>query len=146
MNAIRINPDNVWSDSGFPFSQAVVEPEGKRVHLTGQVAWDRNGKVVGLGDPARQTEYAIDNIEKVLAVLGGGLDDIVSMTMYYVRDKDLPDIQNERIRRFKKITGPAVTGVKVASLVDSNLLVELTPIAVIPADRLKQSKTEIPNE
>lgn len=138
MNAIRINPDNVWGDSEFPFNQAVVEPEGKRVHLTGQVAWDRDGKIVGIDDPRKQTEYAIDNIERVLAVLGGSLDDIVSMTMYYVRDQDLPDIQNERIRRFKKVTGPAVTGVKVAALVDPDLLVELTPIAVIPADRFKE--------
>ena len=138
MTTIRINPDNVWGDSEFPFNQAVVEPEGRRVHLTGQVAWDREGKIIGVDDPGKQTEYAIDNIERVLTVLGGRLDDIVSMTMYYVRDQDLTDIQNERIRRFKKVTGPAVTGVKVAALVDPDLLVELTPIAVIPAGRFKE--------
>ena len=137
MNAIRINPNNVWADNEFPFNQAVVEPEGKRVHLTGQVAWDRNGKVIGRNDAKKQTECAIDNIVKVLAELGGTLDDIVSMTMYYVRDKDLPYIQSERIRRFKKPTGPAVTGVRVAALVDSELLVELTAIAVIPDERFK---------
>ena len=137
MNAIRINPNNVWADNEFPFNQAVVEPEGKRVHLTGQVAWDRNGKVIGRNDAKKQTECAIDNIVKVLAELGGTLDDIVSMTMYYVRDKDLPYIQSERIRRFKKPTGPAVTGVRVAALVDPELLVELTAIAVIPDERFK---------
>jgi enamine deaminase RidA (YjgF/YER057c/UK114 family) len=137
MNAIRINPNNVWADNEFPFNQAVVEPEGKRVHLTGQVAWDLNGKVIGRNDAKKQTECAIDNIVKVLAELGGTLDDIVSMTMYYVRDKDLPYIQSERIRRFKKPTGPAVTGVRVAALVDPELLVELTAIAVIPDERFK---------
>lgn len=142
MTAIRINPDNVWGDSEFPFNQAVVEPEGRRVHLTGQVAWDREGKIIGVDDPGKQTEYAIDNIERVLTVLGGRLDDIVSMTMYYVRDQDLTDIQNERIRRFKKVTDPAVTGVKVAALVDPDLLVELTPIAVIPAGRFKEKLKE----
>ena len=137
MTAIRINPENVWGDSEFPFSQAVVEPKGKRVHLTGQVAWDRNGKVIGKENPKRQTEYAIDNIEKILSALGGNLDDIVSMTMYYVRDQDLPGIQSERTRRFKKEAGPAVTGIKVAALVDPDLLVELTSIAVIPEERIK---------
>ena len=139
MTAIRINPDNVWGDSEFPFSQAVVEPQGRRVHLTGQVAWDRNGKVIGKNDPKKQTEYAIDNIEKVLATLGGKLDDIVSLTMYYIRDQDLPSIQRERIRRFKKETGPAVTGIKVAALVDPDLLVEMTPIAVIPEEHFKKA-------
>ena len=139
MNAIRINPNNVWADNEFPFNQAVVEPDGKRVHLTGQVAWDRNGNVIGRDDARKQTECAIDNIVKVLAELGGMLDDIVSMTMYYVRDQDLSDIQSERIRRFKKPTGPAVTGVKVAALVDPELLVELTAIAVIPDERFKNT-------
>lgn len=135
MRTIRINPENVWSDDEFPFNQAVVEPEGRRIHLTGQVAWDRNGEVIGRNDAKKQTKCAIDNITKILAELGGMIADIVSLTMYYVRDEDLAAIQCERIRRFDKTTGPAVTGVKVAALVDPELLVELTAVAVIPSER-----------
>ncbi len=135
MRAIRINPENVWSDDKFPFNQAVVEPEGRRIHLTGQVAWDSNGEVIGHNDAKKQTKCAIDNITKILAELGGMIADIVSLTMYYVRDKDLAAIQSERIQRFDKTTGPAVTGVKVAALVDPELLVELTAVAVIPSER-----------
>lgn len=134
---IRISPPNVWSDENFPFSQAVVEPLGRRVHLTGQVAWNANGEIVGPGDPEVQTGVAIDNIEIVLAALGGQLSDIVSTTLYYVRDEDLPAIQNVRMRRFSKAHGPAATGVKVAGLVDPGLLVELTVIAVIPEERFQ---------
>ncbi|WP_193173920.1 RidA family protein [Nisaea nitritireducens] len=135
--AIRISPPNVWSDEDFPFSQAVVEPLGRRVHLTGQVAWNADGEIVGPDDPETQTGVAIDNIETVLAALGGQLSDIVSTTLYYVRDEDLPAIQNVRMRRFSKAHGPAATGVKVAGLVDPGLLVELTVIAVIPEERFK---------
>ncbi len=137
MRAIRINPENVWSEDDFPFNQAVVEPEGRRVHLTGQVAWNQEGEVIGINDAKIQTESAIDNIAKILAKLGGTLADIVSLTMYYVRDKDLEAIQAVRKHCFEKATGPAVTGVKVASLVDPALLVELTAIAVIPVDRFQ---------
>ncbi len=137
MSVIRINPVNVWSDDDFPFNQAVVEPEGQRVHLTGQVAWNAEGQIVGMGDAKKQTEYAIDNIEKILAELGGSISDIVSLTTYYVRDEDLPAILNVRSRRFEKATGPASTGVKVVSLVDPDLLVELTVIAVIPDKRFR---------
>lgn len=134
---IRISPPEVWSDEDFPFSQAVVEPLGRRVHLTGQVAWNANGEIVGPGDPEVQTGVAIDNIETILATLGGQLSDIVSTILYYVRDEDLPAIQNVRIRRFSKAHGPATTGVKVAGLVDPSLLVELTVIAVIPEERFQ---------
>ena len=137
MPTIRINPENVWSDDDFPFSQAVVEPEGRRVHLTGQVAWNQKGEVIGIGDAKIQAECAIDNIAKILAKLGGTIADIVSLTMYYVRDEDLDAIQSVRKHRFDKATGPAVTGVKVASLVDPALLVELTAVAVIPNDRFR---------
>ena len=51
MRAIRINPANVWSDGAFPFSQAVVEPEGRRVHVTGQVA---GMPMAMLSEPATQ--------------------------------------------------------------------------------------------
>lgn len=134
---IRISPPDVWSDEDFPFSQAVVEPLGRRVHLTGQVAWNADGEIVGPGDPEVQTGVAIDNIDTVLSALGGQLSDIVSTTLYYVRDEDLPAIQNVRIRRFPKAHGPATTGVKVAGLVDPGLLVELTVIAVIPEKRFQ---------
>ena len=137
MEAIRINPDNVWSDDEFPFHQAVVEPAGRRVHLTGQVAWNKNGDIMGIGNAEVQTEYAIENMEKILSTLGGSISDIVSLTMYYVRDEDLDAIQKVRIRLFDKVTAPASTGVKVASLVDPELLVELTAVAVIPNDRFQ---------
>lgn len=131
MKANYINPKTVWSDPDFPFSQAVVEPSGRRVHLTGQVAWDVDGCVVGAGDAEAQTQYAIDNIEKILAEAGGQISDVVSVTMYYVRDEDLPAIQKVRSRRFSKASGPAVTGVKVAGLVHPDLLLELTVVAVV---------------
>ena len=134
---IRISPPEVWADDDFPFSQAVVEPLGRRVHLTGQVAWNADGEIVGPGNPKVQTGVAIDNIEIVLSALGGQLSDIVSTTLYYVRDEDLPAIQNVRMRRFPKAHGPATTGVKVAGLVDPGLLVELAVIAVIPEERFQ---------
>ena len=137
MTAIRINVADVWDDKDFPFNQAVVEPEGRRVHLTGQVAWDADYNVIGADDAEIQTDFAIENIRKVLAAMGGALSDIVSLTMYYVRDEDLPAIQAVRKRKMDKVTGPTATGIKVAGLVDPALLVELTVIAVIPHDRFR---------
>lgn len=137
MSDRHINIEGVWNDADFPMSQAVVEPEGKRVHLTGQVGWAEDFQVIGPDDAGKQTHAAIDNIEKVLAHLGGTIQDVVSTTMYYVRDADLDAIQEARRVRFSRNAGPAVTGVKVAGLVDAALLVEITVVAVIPHERYK---------
>ncbi|MEM9475758.1 MAG: RidA family protein [Pseudomonadota bacterium] len=133
--AIRFNTPEVWSLEHYPHCQAVVEPKGRRVHIAGQVAWTKDMELIGLDDPARQTEVAIDNIEAILVAMGGTINDVVSVTMYYVRDRDLSAIQKVRARRFGLKHGPASTGVKVAGLVRTDLLVELSAISVIPESR-----------
>ncbi|MEQ8665112.1 MAG: RidA family protein [Rhodospirillales bacterium] len=137
MTAILVNTPEVWGDD-FPFSQAVVEPAGRRVHLTGQVAWDPSMTVIGENDPTAQTDFALDNIEKVLAAIGGTLDDIVSTTLFYVRQDDLPAIREVRERRMPARGATTSTAVRVASLVDERLLVEIAVIAVVPDERFRQ--------
>lgn len=131
----RVTVPTVWDSENFPMAQAVVEPAGRRVHVTGQVGWDAEFNVIGEGDAGKQAHAAIDNIETILAAVGGRLSDIVSFTTYYVRQEDLSAIYQARKDRFEREFGPAVTGVQVAGLVDPDLLVEFTVIAVIPEDR-----------
>jgi len=137
---VNINRSDVWSSTGFPMNQGVVEPEGRRIHLTGQVAWDAAFNVLHKGDATAQTHAALDNIEKVLAAAGGTLDDVVSLTTYFVRADDKAAITAARKERFQQAFGPAATGIQVAGLWDPDLLVELTVIAVIPHDRFHEPK------
>jgi len=137
MKRVNANPADVWTPGSFPMNQAVAEPSGRRVHLTGQVAWDRDGKVIGIGDAERQTEVALDNIRAILRDLGGQINDVVSITTYYVRDEDREAISRARARVFEMQTGPAATGIRVAGLWEPELLVELTVIAVIPEERFQ---------
>lgn len=132
---ININPPDVWGDTGFPMNQGVVEPEGRRIHLTGQVAWDADMNVCHRDNAEGQTHAALDNIERVLATAGGTLDDVVSLTTYYVRAEDKPAITAARAERFNKAFGPASTGVQVAGLWDDALLVELAVVAIVPLER-----------
>ena len=68
--------------------------------------------------------------------LGGSINDVVSVTVYYVCDENLAAIRDVRGRRFGLLHGPASTSVKVAGLVRLELLVEMSAIAVIPASRI----------
>ena len=97
---IRFNPASGWPRAGRAFNHGVVEPDGRRVHLTGQVAWDEHGAVEGAGDCEAQTKKCFENVRSILAAVGGRLEDIVSLTVYFVDSADLPVIQKVRADYF----------------------------------------------
>lgn len=129
------NPSGTWGPHGRGFSMGVIQHEGRVIHLTGQVAWDGNEKIVGKGDAALQTRQCFRNIQAVLDAAGGTLDDIVSITTYFTDRAQLPVIQEVRNEFLRAATAPASTSVMVAGLGHEDFLVELTPVAVIPHDR-----------
>lgn len=135
---VNINRSEVWRSPDYPMNQAVVEPSGRRIHLTGQVAWDINFNVLHVGDAGAQTKAAFDNIEKVLKTAGGTLDDIVTITTFYVREEDKGAITEARRSVLKKEFGPATTGIQVAKIWDDDLLVEIVATAVVPEERFRE--------
>ena len=135
---VNINCNDVWLSSGYPMNQAVVEPDGRRIHLSGQVAWDEDFNVLHVGDAAAQTRAAFDNINRVLNVAGGTLDDIVALTTFYVREEDRGPITEARHSILKNEFGPATTGIQVAKIWDNDLLVEIVATAVIPKERFRE--------
>ena len=132
--------DNVWKARGRGFQMGTIQPEGVVVHLTGQVAWDKDEQIVGVADIEAQTRCCFENIQKLLAQVGGRLEDIVSITTYFTDRAQLPAIQMVRSEFLTSDAAPVSTSVMVAGLGHEGFLVELTPIAVIPAERFKPPK------
>ena len=130
-----IETDEVWSARGRGFSMGVVQPEGRVIHFTGQVAWDENEQIVGEGDVAEQTRQCFRNIEKLLAAVGGRLDDLVAVTTYYTDRSQLPLIQQVRGEFLDADNAATSTSIMVAGLGHEDFLVELAPIAVVPDNR-----------
>ena len=126
---------NVWRAQGRGFQMGVVQPDGDVVHLTGQVAWDENEQIVGVGNIEVQTRCCFENIRKLLNSVGGELSDIVSITTYFTNRDQLPAIQKIRTEYLPIEYAPVSTSIMVAGLGHKDFLVELTPIAVIPFDR-----------
>ena len=137
---VRFNPPSGWPQLGRAFNHGVVEPEGRRLHITGQVAWDSAGQVVGLGDCEAQVRKSFDNVESILAAVGGRLEDIVTMTIYFLDPADLPAIQKVRAEKLAPEVAPASIIIQTPGLVAPELLVELVPIAVIPLDRYHEPR------
>lgn len=132
---MRANPSGVWQPKGRGFNMAAVQPPGHVVHFTGQVAWDENETIVGPGDIEAQTRQCFVNIERILSALGGRMEDIVAITTHYTHRDQLPAIQKVRTAFLAAKTAPVSTSVMVAGLGHPEFLVELTPVAVIPAER-----------
>jgi enamine deaminase RidA (YjgF/YER057c/UK114 family) len=81
---IRFNPPSGWPQKGRAFNHGVVAGEGRTIHITGQVAWDGRGTLVGAGDCEKQIRQCFFNVEKILAAVGGTLPDIVSLTIFFL--------------------------------------------------------------
>jgi enamine deaminase RidA (YjgF/YER057c/UK114 family) len=102
---------------------------GGLVFVSGQVAWDAGGSVVGAGSVEEQAEFVFDNLERALRAAGSSLDRLTRICVYLVDDAHVAGFREVRDRRLTGIR-PASTLVIVAALVDTALLVEIDAIAV----------------
>jgi 2-iminobutanoate/2-iminopropanoate deaminase len=116
---------------GGAFSSGGVEaPVGRTIYVSGQVSLDAEGNVVGEGDIRLQTETVLENVKTVLEEAGGGMEDIVKVTVF-ITDMGLYDEIHEVRRRYFEEPYPASSMVEVSALIDPRLLIEIEAIAVI---------------
>ena len=116
------------------FSNAVKVRKAKLdslIFVSGQVATDETGKLVGKGDMKAQTRQALENVKAALAKLGATLDDVVKVTIFVTDLSDFKGIHEVRRQYFKKGNYPASTLVQVSRLVREDLLIEIEAIAVV---------------
>ncbi|MER8037787.1 RidA family protein [Streptomyces hydrogenans] len=78
-----------------------------------------------------QTRAVLDNIASILAAVGGGLDDLVSVTAYLVSMNDFGGY-NEVYASYFDETGPTRTTVAVHQLPHPHLLIEISAVAHLP--------------
>jgi enamine deaminase RidA (YjgF/YER057c/UK114 family) len=126
----RINPESLAKPSGF--SHGVVA-RGTTLHLAGQTGMDASGAIVA-GGVVAQFEQALANLITVVGEAGGSTDGIASLTVYIVDMDDYRAHASEIGEVWKRLVGthyPAMAGIGVARLWDSDALVELAGSAVI---------------
>jgi len=91
---------------------------------------DAQGNVVGEGDIKLQTETVLDHVKTVLREAGGGMDDVVKVTVF-ITDMGFYDEIHEVRRRYFGEPYPASSMVEVSALIDPRLLIEIEAVAVI---------------
>jgi aminoacrylate peracid reductase len=102
---------------------------GNAIYVSGMVALDANGKLVGAGDARAQTRAVLDSIKSVVEAAGGTLADITYNAIFL---KDLGDYKamNEIYAEYFPKEPPARYCIQ-AVLVKPEFLVEITSIAHI---------------
>ena len=129
-----IHPEKL---ANFPklFTQVVTvkTAETKTVYISGQVAIDREGKVVGQGDLGAQAERVFENLLLALESAGAKPEHLVKLNIYVVNMKpeDAKTVGLARRKFFNQENLPASTMVGVVSLVAHDFLLEAEAIAVI---------------
>lgn len=104
---------------------------GDRILVSGTTATDENGQLVGEGDPAAQTRYAIQKIERAIRALGGELSDVVRTRIFVSNADNWEPVARVHGEFFKAIR-PVNTLVE-ARLVGPRYLVEVEAEAVVTA-------------
>lgn len=123
-------PDGVAPGTGYT---QVVTGTGRLVAVSGQVAFDADGKVVGEGDPAAQARQVFENLRRCLASAGADFGNVVKFT-YYVTDMAfMPAVREARDQYIDVERPPAGTAVQVVALFRPELLLEVEALALLPA-------------
>ena len=125
-----INPPGVTNAPRYGWSHA-VKTSGSLLFVSGQVAFDESGNIVGRNDMERQLERALENLQTVVAAGGSSLEKIIALTIY-VTDVDAYRAASKGVwGKFFKQEFPSVTLIGIAKLFSAGLLVEIAAVAAI---------------
>ena len=115
---------------GGAFSAGTEAPAGRTIYVSGQVSMDAEGNVVGEGDIMLQTETVLEHVKTVLGEAGGGLENVVKVTVF-ITDMGFYDEIHEVRRSYFDEPYPASSMVEVSALIDPRLLIEIEAVAVL---------------
>src|SRR5207245_7014532 len=65
---------------------------GRLLYISGQVAWDATGNIVGKGDVRAQARQVFENLRGVLRAAGGDLPSLMKITTYITKLEDFPAV------------------------------------------------------
>ena len=127
-----VNPPSLSKPAGYAHAWEVQG--GKTLYISGQVALDKDGTVVGKGDLAAQFRQICENLKHLLLARGGQLNDIVKLTIYVLSVAEYKARSREIGVVYREYFGkhfPAMTLVEVKGLYDEGCALEIEGVATI---------------
>jgi reactive intermediate/imine deaminase len=126
--ATFINPDTMPKPNGY--TNVVEVRSGRTIYIAGQVALNRDGQAVGIGDLAVQTKQVFENIKAALEAADAAFDEVVKMTYFLTDISQIQVVRDIRDTYINTSNPPASTAVEVSRLFREHFLIEIEAIAV----------------
>jgi 2-iminobutanoate/2-iminopropanoate deaminase len=133
LNRRNIQPEGLHQrkvDGLVLYSHTVVVEPRRLVFISGQLARDVNGAIVGPGDMRAQLRKTLENLTVALQAAGGTLQNLVR-TNTYVTDIDEYFKHVDIRMEFYSHAMPTSTTVEVRRLAQPELMVEIDAIAAL---------------
>jgi 2-iminobutanoate/2-iminopropanoate deaminase len=128
----HIQPDALAKrviDGHVLYSHVVAVEGGRLIFISGQLARDQQGNVVGKGDMRAQLRQVGENLKAALAAAGATLNDLVKTTTYVIDIDEFFKHVDVRMAYFGAL--PTSTTVEVRRLAHPDFLVEVEAIALV---------------
>jgi reactive intermediate/imine deaminase len=120
--------------SGSPWENVVGYSRavkiGNTVEVSGTVAVDQEGQLVGEDDAYAQTRFILSKIEKVLQEAGAGMDQVIRTRIYCTDISQWEQIAKAHGEYFAAVL-PATSMVQVGALIRKEYLVEIEATAIL---------------
>lgn len=124
---VEIDPGWKWDDN-LSMSQGLQV--GSLLYISGQIALDPDGALVGKASMAEQARRVFENIATILERAGASSANVVKITAYLTDMTRYAEYSAERTRFFQG-RRPASTTVEVSKLAFEGLLVEVEAVACL---------------
>jgi 3-hydroxyisobutyrate dehydrogenase len=121
-----ISPENVHPAVGYSHATR----KGNFLFVSGQIALDKDGKIVGEGDFRAQAEQVFKNLIAVIEAGGGSINNILKTTTFLTDLSNRPALAEVR-EKFYGAEPPASTLVVISSLVRPELMIEVEAIVAL---------------
>ncbi len=122
------NPATLSKPTGY--THVVEVTGGRTLYVSGQVALDQAGAVVGKGNLKAQTRQVFENLKSALAACGATSDHVVNITVFMTDVSEIQTFREVRDRYFTKQL-PASSLVQVVRLARPELMIEIEAVAVV---------------
>lgn len=126
-NRINYSSGSKWEDI-IGYSRMVKI--GNIIEVTGTVAVNENGEVVGKDDAFEQTKFIIQKIETHLARAGASLNDVIRTRMFVTDISRWEEYGRAHGEAFKDIK-PCTSMIGVAALIEPGYLIEIEATAIL---------------
>ncbi|MEH2495671.1 enamine deaminase RidA (YjgF/YER057c/UK114 family) [Bradyrhizobium sp. AZCC 1678] len=128
----KFNTKDAYPEQSLDNDVCMVVRANNTVYVRGQTAMDLEGKIVGIGDAAAQTENAMACAKVLLEEAGSSLQDVVKIVIY-ITDRAYREPVYRVVGKWLKGVYPVSTGIIVQGLAKPEYMMEIDIIAEIPA-------------